>query len=109
MNAQLIQLQTNLAFKNLTYNETIYSIIRHVSKSGMTRHISFFHIYNNQPHYLTNSIAEVLGYKMNKYHDAIIVGGCGMDMAFHVVNSLEYKLNELTPGQLQYNLISRIL
>jgi hypothetical protein len=28
----------------LTPDQTIYSIIRHVSKSGMSRHISFFYI-----------------------------------------------------------------
>ena len=31
---------------------------------------------------------------MNKYHDALVVGGCGMDMAFSVVNNLEWKINE---------------
>ena len=31
----------------LNRKQEIYSIIRHVSQSGMTRHISFFIIHNN--------------------------------------------------------------
>ena len=78
----------------LTPDQTIYSIIRHVSKSGMSRHISFFYIDNQRPYWITHDIHQLLGYKMNKYHDAIIVGGCGMDMAWSVVNNLERQLNQ---------------
>ena len=78
----------------LKEDQTIYSIIRHVSKSGMTRHIAFFYIDNQRPYWITYDVSELLGYKMNKYHDALIVGGCGMDMAFSVVNNLEGYLNE---------------
>ena len=74
--------------------QTIFSIIRHVSESGMTRHIAFFYINNNAPYWITYDIHKLLGYKMNKYHDAIIVKGCGMDMAFSVVDNLQWKLNE---------------
>ena len=77
----------------LRADQTIYSIIRHVSKSGMSRHISFFYIDNQRPYWITHDIHQLLGYKMNKYHDAIIVGGCGMDMAWSVVNNLEAELN----------------
>jgi len=74
--------------------QTIFSIIRHVSTSGMTRHIAFFYIDMNRPCWITYDIHKLLGYKMNKYHDAIVVGGCGMDMAFSVVDNLQWKLNE---------------
>tara|TARA_R100000541_G_scaffold9343_2_gene16916 strand:+ start:781 stop:1128 length:348 start_codon:yes stop_codon:yes gene_type:complete len=73
-------------------NDTIYCIIKHVSKSGMTRHISFFYIRDNEPRFITSRISDFLEYKMNKYHDAIVVGGCGMDMAFSVVNHLQQQL-----------------
>ena len=92
--------------KNLKLNDTIYCIIRHVSKSGMTRHIAFFDIRDNQPCFINTRISDLLGYRMNKHHDAIVVGGCGMDMAFSVVNNLQetmmnyrshliYKLNHI--------------
>ena len=78
----------------LNTKQTIFSIIRHVSKSGMTRHIAFFYINMNRPYWITYDIHKLLGYKMNKYHDAIIVHGCGMDMAFSVVDNLQWKINQ---------------
>tara|TARA_R110002020_G_scaffold174057_1_gene365063 strand:+ start:65 stop:340 length:276 start_codon:yes stop_codon:yes gene_type:complete len=67
--------------------ETIYSIISHVSKSGMTRHISFFKIIDNEPEYINHEINDLLDYKFSKNYNGLVVGGCGMDMAFHVVYS----------------------
>ena len=84
----------NALMHELRPNETIYSIIRHVSNSGMTRHISFFRVKNENIYWITHDIHKLLGYKMNKYYDAIVVRGCGMDMAFSVVNNLEFKMNE---------------
>ena len=81
-------------------NYTVYTIVRHVSKSGMQRHISvvipvkrddggldFVH-----PSY---AISKVLGWKYSeKYgHNAVVVNGCGMDMGFHLVYSLSMKLS----------------
>ena len=77
---------------NLKKNDTIYCIIKHVSQSGMTRHISFFYIRNNEPRFISSMISDFLEYKMNKYHDAIVVGGCGMDMAFSVVHHLQEQM-----------------
>ena len=73
---------------NLKKNDTIYCMIKHVSQSGMSRHISFFYIRNNEPRFITPRISDFLDYKMNKYHDAIVVGGCGMDMGFHLIYTL---------------------
>ena len=77
---------------NLKKNDTIYCIIKHVSQSGMSRHISFFYIRNNEPRFITPRISDFLDYKMNKYHDALVVGGCGMDMAFSVVHHLQEQM-----------------
>ena len=77
----------------LNQEQEIFCIIRHVSQSGMTRHISFFCIVDNQPRFLNGYISDYLDYRMNKYHDAIVVGGCGMDMAFSVVNHLQVQMS----------------
>ena len=77
---------------NLKKNETIYCIIKHVSQSGMTRHISFFCIEDNVPRFLDGYISKYLDYRMNKYYNGLIVGGCGMDMAFSVVNHLQVQM-----------------
>ena len=92
----------------LKVDQTIYSIIRHVSQSGMTRHISFFYIRNNEPRFITNRISDFLEYKMNKYHDAIVVGGCGMDMAFSVVNHLQEQMKH-NSSLLDFELNHRII
>ena len=33
-------------------------------------------------------------YKYNKNNGGIRIGGCGMDMGFHVLNNLQYRLKE---------------
>lgn len=70
----------------------VYCILRHVSKSGMMREISLFVVPPGgsvmQP--ISWSAARVTGGKLvDRYgHRAIRVGGCGMDMGFHLVYSL---------------------
>ena len=76
----------------LNREQEIYCIIRHVSQSGMTRHISFFCIEANMPRFLDGYISKYLDYRMNKYYNGLIVGGCGMDMAFSVVNHLQEQM-----------------
>ena len=76
----------------LKKDETIYCFTRHVSKSGMTRHISFYVMRDNKPSWINYKIEKTLGYKPNKYLDAIVVRGCGMDMGFKVVDDLSHKL-----------------
>lgn len=71
---------------------TIYKILRDVSKSGITRRISFFIIKDNEPLLIDYEITQILkDYKIHK-EGGVIVKGCGMDMGFHVVNSLEIAL-----------------
>jgi hypothetical protein len=70
----------------------VYSIVRSVSRSGMSRTIDFYTItggdgYPRDLTYLTGWIAQVLDYKRDD-RGALKVGGCGMDMCFHVVYSL---------------------
>ena len=77
----------------LNREQEIYCIIRHVSQSGMTRHISFFCIEANMPRFLDGYISKYLDYRMNKYYNGLIVGGCGMDMAFSVVNHLQEQMS----------------
>ena len=94
--------------------QEIYSIIRHVSSSGMTRHISFFIIDNlkepNRILFIDNLISDYLDYKPNSSYTGLVVRGCGMDMAFSVVNHLQVK----TPHQqntdfIDYDFRSRII
>ena len=73
--------------------DTVYTVLDHVSASGMTRHIrvvlpftrddgtvDFLH-----PNYL---VGKALGVRQAKRGDGLVVGGCGMDMGFHLAYNL---------------------
>lgn len=65
---------------------TIYTVLRKVSASGMSRNIDVYVIVDNRPVYLSGYIAKVLGWKLSNDR-GIVVSGCGMDMGFHVVST----------------------
>lgn len=72
---------------------TIYTVLRSVSSSGMTRHISLLVANGEEITDVTYYAAGVLGeslYERNGYR-SIRVNGCGMDMGFHLV----YKLSSV--------------
>lgn len=72
---------------------TVYTVLRRVSRSGMSRLIDLYVIRANKPVWLSFSAARVLGYPQDHRSGALKVGGCGMDMGFHLVNSLSYKIH----------------
>jgi len=74
----------------LNPGDTVYTVLRKVSKSGMTRQISLYTVRDNTPHWLTYSASKVLGWPMRG--DNLVVSGCGMDMGFHTVYTLSQYL-----------------
>jgi hypothetical protein len=72
--------------------DTVYTILRHVSGSGTTRHITpVAFIGEGGPdslRYLTYNIHKVLGYTLTKDRDALVSRGCGMDMGYEIVYNL---------------------
>ena len=82
--------------KWLKPGDTVYTIVDHVSRSGMSRTIRVVlmkcedgQARDIHPNY---AVSAVLGYPRAKRGDGFVVGGCGMDMGFHVVHSLGYAL-----------------
>ena len=67
---------------------TIYTVLRHVSSSGMTRYIDLYVIKDNRPLRITWSAAQALGWTYDSQRESLKVTGCGMDMGFHTVYSL---------------------
>ena len=72
--------------------KTVYTVLHHVSSSGMTRHISLYVILRDKDHgtyirSISGFAAEVMGDRRAK-GGGIVVGGCGMDMGFHLVYNL---------------------
>jgi|TARA_B100001094_G_scaffold204435_1_gene198353 hypothetical protein len=68
---------------------TAYTFVTKVAPSGMSRHILVTgsgrkgHVQN-----VSWYIAELLDYKYKPDTRSVFVGGCGMDMGFHLVYSL---------------------
>ena len=83
--------------KFLKPKDKVYCNLRHVSKSGMQRRISFYCISHDEKDVATGHkpalfaldwyIQNALGYRR---HDqgGLVVDGCGMDMGFNVVYNL---------------------
>jgi hypothetical protein len=69
---------------------TVYTVLRHVSQSGMSRDISLKTVENGELRDITYTVAIALGEKpKDKNGQRVIrVNGCGMDMGFHLVYSL---------------------
>lgn len=68
---------------------TIYTILRSVSRSGMSRVISVVAITPDGPRFLSYAAAAVLGWPVtDKGESGIKVQGCGMDMGYHVAHTL---------------------
>lgn len=70
---------------------TIYTVLRSVSRSGMSRDMSVVFITEaGTVLHPSWSVAHILGYPMSKdgAHNALKVSGCGMDMGYHVASQL---------------------
>lgn len=67
----------------------VYTVLRHVSKSGMQREISLVIVdpRDQELFALDYLAARALGYRIGK-HGGLVCGGAGMDMGYHLVYAL---------------------
>ncbi len=73
----------------LKAGDTIHTILRHVSRSGMSRVIDLkFITESGDVRHIGYSAAVALGYNWDDKRQGVKIGGCGMDMGFHLVYSL---------------------
>jgi hypothetical protein len=76
----------------LNKGDTVYTVLRHVSRSGMYRVISLIAIKDNQPVILDGLAANILPEGYDHRHHGCKASGAGMDMGFHLVYELGYAL-----------------
>lgn len=78
----------------LTEGATVYTVLRSVSSSGMSCTMSLKVARDGKILDLTYYAATVLDYPLVEVNGsrALRVGGCGMDMGFHIVYSLSRSL-----------------
>ena len=86
--------------------DMVWTILRHVSKSGMSRSISTIIIdCDGEPFDASYMVARATGRKIDPKNHGVKVQGCGMDMGFELVYTLAcvmfghvdlggYKLNQ---------------
>ena len=86
--------------KMLKPGDTVYTILRHVSRSGMMRHIEpvILREFTSstgkatiEPVFIGGRVSALLGYTTNG-KGAVKMGGCGMDMCFALVYEISAHL-----------------
>lgn len=78
--------------ETLKPGDTVYTVVRHVSRSGMSRSISVVQLQDGEIFDWTLAVARALDERIDQNHDGVKVGGCGMDMGFHLVYELSHVL-----------------
>lgn len=87
-----IQNATESLKRYVPQGSTVHCVLRHVSRSGMSRRIDFYVIertngrHGDRLQYLSGWMAVLLG--MARSDKGLRVDGCGMDMGFHMVDTL---------------------
>lgn len=69
--------------------DTVCTILRHVSRSGMSRSISVISPDMADVFYW---VSRAVGWPIDRNNYGVKVSGCGMDMGFHLIYSLSYVL-----------------
>lgn len=67
---------------------TVYTVLHHVSRSGMERTIGAYVIRRGEIVNISPSVAKLLRWRQDHNRGGVKVAGCGMDMGFHLVYSL---------------------
>lgn len=90
--AAMIEQSKTQLLKWLKPGDTVFTILRHVSRSGMCRHIAIL-VQTPEGHMqeISSYVADLLDHRRAK-DGSLIVGGCGMDMGFSIVYNLGYSL-----------------
>jgi len=77
----------------LNSGATVYTIVTHVSSSGMSRRIKLICRNGSRVVNISYWAAAVLGWKLHADTNAVVVRGCGMDMGFHTVDALSQQIS----------------
>jgi hypothetical protein len=88
---------------------TVYTILRSVSRSGITRCISAVVAHGGEIHDLDWLICKIGLFSLSNKHQGMILRGCGMDMGYHLVYTLSQSLYPQADGEGGYVLKHRWL
>ena len=85
---------------------TIYCVLRHVSRSGLTRVVDLLTVEQGDIIRIGYDVALALGWPYDRRRGGVRVSGTGMDAGFHIVHSLAHVLGQ-TDGEGGYSLHHR--
>lgn len=73
---------------------TVYTILRHISSSGMSRDISVLSLTSGDPRQWDGSVIDAgIGHRSRRqYGEGVRVSGAGMDMGFYLTYTLGQRL-----------------
>ena len=75
----------------LSPGDTVFTVLRHVSASGMSRRIDLYAMRDNRPVFLTGYASAAIGWSWGDKAGMVVRGG-NMDMGFHAVYTLSRTL-----------------
>ncbi|WP_084442087.1 hypothetical protein OH491_19600 [Termitidicoccus mucosus] len=90
--AERAQAITYLKDIYLKSGDTVYVILRHVGRTGMTRYIDLYAMKDNHPMRITWNVAKALDRCYDRRREAIRIGGCGFDVGHDTVHHLAWLL-----------------
>jgi len=80
-----------ISLKNyLRPGTTVYTVLRSVSASGMSRTLDIYVVINSEIVRITWRVAEALDARYDQKRQALRVSGCGMDMGWHCIYNLSH-------------------
>lgn len=78
--------------KMLKPGDTVYTVLKHVSRSGMSRKIDVYCILDGEPRWIAGYVGKAIDNPQSRKDwersQGLTVSGCGMDMGFHIVYNL---------------------
>jgi len=96
--------------EHIKQGDTIYTILRHRARSGMSRSISLLHLREGVPWEIDYFAAIAMGNKIDDKNGGIKIGGCGMDMGFELVYRLGHTIwSNASAGDSGYSIKQRWL
>ena len=86
------QSSTEKLLELLKPGDTVYTILRHVSRSGMSRVIDLVIMSDGKPLSISGWAAHVTDNRLDRDRRGLKTSGAGMDMGFALVYELSYTL-----------------
>ena len=72
--------------------DTVFTTVKRVARSGMSRCIDVHIIRDDEPQWLSYWVAKAIGQTFDEKTESVRMGSCGMDMGFALVYALSQTL-----------------